>query len=95
MQQTAERTIERALDYMLALQGTPYGLWLSGKVPDEEPARAKNGEPPPVGYVKARRCFCAGVTNLGRRAVGLEVPTLGDPNYDGGIVAYIGSTVPD
>ena len=87
-----ERNIETAEEYLDKIIGTPYSWWTGGTVPDGAPAWARNGEPPSPANVKGTSCFCAGVTNLARRAVGLEIPTLGNPNYDGGIVAYFGAT---
>lgn len=87
-----ERNIETAQEYLEKIIGTRYSWWTGGAVPDGAPAWARNGEPPSPANVKGTSCFCAGVTNLARRAVGLEIPTLGNPNYDGGIVAYFGAT---
>ena len=47
----------------------------------------KRTSPPPEEVI-AEGCFCAGVPNLMLRAVGREVPTLGDALYDGGCLAY-------
>lgn len=87
-----ERNIETAEAYLDKIIGTPYSWWTGGTVPDGAPAWARNGEPPQPANVKGTSCFCAGVTNLARRAVGLEIPTLGNQNFDGGIVAYFGAT---
>jgi putative chitinase len=87
-----DQSIEKAEAYLNKIIGSPYSWWTGGTVPDGAPAWAKNGPPPPPANVKGTSCFCAGVTNLARRAVGLEIPTLGNPNYDGGVVAYFGST---
>ncbi len=87
-----DQNIQRAEAYLDKIVGTPYSWWTGGKVPDGAPAWAKNGPPPPAADVRGTSCFCAGVTNLARRAVGLEIPTLGNQDYDGGVVAYFGST---
>jgi hypothetical protein len=87
-----DRTIEKVEEYLDKVLGTRYTWWTSGNVPDRGPAWAKNGPPPSPAEVRAEGCFCAGVANLARRAVGLEIPTLGDARYDGGVVAYFGAT---
>jgi hypothetical protein len=89
---TLDQNIQKAEAYLDKIVGTRYSWWTGGKVPDGPPAWARNGPPPPPADVKGTSCFCAGVTNLARRAVGLDIPTLGNPNYDGGVVAYFGST---
>jgi len=81
-------TVSQAIDYGLSIVGAPYRWWTEGPVPDGSPAWAENGAPPPPEQVIAEGCFCAGVTNLMLRAVGKEIPTLGDPNWDGGTYAY-------
>jgi hypothetical protein len=65
-----------------------YWVWVSGGVPDGEGAYAVNKELPPVGALKGKRIFCAGVPNLYRRAARKVVPTRGHPLFDGGIAAY-------
>ncbi len=87
-----ERNIDEAREYLDKILGTRYTWWKSGNVPDRGPAWAKNGPAPSPAEVKDEGCFCAGVATLARRAVGLPVPTLGNPRYDGGVVAYFGST---
>ena len=87
-----DQNIEKVEDYLNKILGTPYSWWTGGAVPDGAPAWAKNGEAPQHANVRGTSCFCAGVANLARRVVGLEIPTLGNPNYDGGVVAYFGST---
>jgi len=61
---------------------------MDGPVPDRGPAWAENALPPSPEEVIAEGCFCAGVPNLLLRAVGQEIPTLGDELYDGGCLAY-------
>ena len=87
-----DQNIEKAAEYLDKIVGTPYSWWRGGNVPDGAPAWAKHGAPPPAADVKGTSCFCAGVANLARRVVGLEIPNLGDPRYDGGVVAYFGAT---
>lgn len=87
-----ERNQEQAREYLDKIVGTPYKWWTSGIVPQRGPAWARNGAPPAPAEVRKEGCFCAGVPTLARRAVGLPVPTLGNENYDGGIVAYFGAT---
>ena len=87
-----EENERKALAYLDEIVGARYSWWTGGKVPDGAPAWAKNGPPPPPADVRGTSCFCAGVTNLARRAVGLEIPHLGNRDYDGGVVAYLGST---
>jgi putative chitinase len=89
-----ERNQEETLEYLNKIVGTPYGLWTGGSVPSKAPAWAIDGPPPPASEVRGSSCFCAGVTNLARRAVGLKIPTLGNKNFDGGIVAYFGARDP-
>jgi hypothetical protein len=86
-----DRNIEKAEDYLDKIVGTPYSWWTGGTVPDGAPVWAKNGEPPQPADVRSTSCCDTGVTNLARRAVGLEIPTLGNQNFDGGIVAYFGA----
>jgi hypothetical protein len=57
-------------------------------VPDGEGAYATNKPLPPVNQLKGKRIFCAGVPNLFRRAAGKNIPTRGNPLYDGGVAAY-------
>ena len=87
-----EENQQKAQEYLYKLIGTPYSWWTGGKVPDGAPAWARNGQVPPAADVKGTSCFCAGVANLARRAADLEIPTLGNPDYDGGVVAYFGAT---
>ncbi|MDQ3236518.1 MAG: hypothetical protein M3Q54_03140 [Actinomycetota bacterium] len=87
-----EQNEKKAQDYLNKILGTRYTWWRSGIVPERGPAWGRNGAPPSPAEVKAEGCFCAGVATLARRAVGLPVPTLGNANYDGGVVAYFGST---
>ncbi len=87
-----EQNQKRAWEYLSKIVGTRYAWWTGGIVPSRAPAWATNGPPPPAAEIRRTSCFCAGVTNLARRAVGLEVPHLGNENYDGGVVAYFGST---
>ena len=86
-----EQNIAEAREYLNKILGTRYEWWTSGVVPARGPAWARDGVPPPPAEVRQEGCFCAGVPTLARRAVGLPVPTLGNENYDGGIVAYFGS----
>jgi hypothetical protein len=71
--QTADR-VDAALAYAEQLIGTPYGWWTGGASPLRAPAWSEQGPPPLVAEVREATCFCAGVTNLMRREVGLEVP---------------------
>lgn len=87
-----EQNKKKAWEYLSKIVGTPYDWWTGGIVPSRAPAWGKNGPPPPAAEVRSTSCFCAGVPNLARRAVGLEIPHLGNENYDGGVVAYFGST---
>lgn len=87
-----EENQQKAQEYLDKLIGTPYSWWTGGKVPDGAPAWARNGKVPPAADVRGTSCFCAGVANLARRAVDLEIPTLGNADYDGGVVAYFGAT---
>ncbi len=87
-----EANVQKAQEYLDKLVGAPYSWWTGGKVPDGAPAWARNGEPPSAADVRGTSCFCAGVANLARRAVGLQIPTLGNQDYDGGVVAYFGAT---
>jgi predicted chitinase len=87
-----DQNVQRAQEYLEKVIGARYSWWTGGGVPDGPPAWARNGPPPQPANVKGTSCFCAGVANLARRAVGLEIPTLGNPNYDGGVVAYFGCT---
>lgn len=87
-----ERNEKKVEDYLNKILGTRYTWWRSGIVPARGPAWGTNGDPPSPAEIKAEGCFCAGVANLARRAVGLPIPTLGNENYDGGVVAYFGST---
>ena len=87
-----EQNEKKAQDYLNKILGTRYTWWTKGIVPERGPAWGRNGAPPSPAEVKAEGCFCAGVATLARRAVGLPVPTLGNANYDGGVVAYFGST---
>jgi putative chitinase len=89
-----ERAQDQAWEYLRQIIGTRYKLWTGGIVPAGPPAWGRNGEPPDPGEVRRTSCFCAGVPNLARRAVGLEIPTLGNENFDGGVVAYFGATGP-
>jgi len=89
-----ERAQDQAWEYLRQIIGTRYELWTGGPVPAGPPAWGRNGEPPDPAEVRRTSCFCAGVTNLARRAVGLEIPTLGNENFDGGVVAYFGATDP-
>jgi len=89
-----ERVQEQAWEYLREIIGTRYGLWTGGIVPAGAPAWGRNGEPPDPAEVRRTSCFCAGVVNLARRAVGLPIPTLGNDNFDGGVVAYFGATGP-
>ena len=89
-----DRNIQEAEAYLNKILGTRYELWTGGIVPPGPPAWGRNGEPPDPAEVRRTSCFCAGVTNLARRAVGLEIPTLGNENFDGGVVAYFGATGP-
>jgi len=87
-----EENEQKALAYLDGIVDARYSWWTGGHVPDGAPAWARNGPPPQPADVRGTSCFCAGVANLARRVVGLEVPTLGNSNYDGGVVAYFGST---
>ena len=87
-----EQNKKKAWEYVSKIVGTPYAWWTGGVVPSRAPAWGTNGPPPPAAEVRSTSCFCAGVSNLARRAVGLEIPHLGNENYDGGVVAYFGST---
>jgi hypothetical protein len=87
-----DQNMQKAQAYLDKIDEARYSWWTGGHVPDGAPAWAKNGPPPQPADVRGTSCFCAGVTNLARRAVGLDIPTLGNPNYDGGVVAYFGST---
>jgi len=87
-----EQNEKKAWDYLSKVVGTRYTWWRSGIVPARGPAWGTNGPPPSPAEIKAEGCFCAGVATLARRAVGLPVPTLGNEDYDGGVVAYFGST---
>jgi putative chitinase len=87
-----EQNKKQAWEYLSKIIGTRYTWWKSGIVPERGPAWGKNGPPPSPAEVKKEGCFCAGVGNLARRAVDLPIPTLGNANYDGGVVAYFGST---
>ena len=78
----------KAIDYGLSIVGAPYVWWMDGPVPDRSPAWAENAPPPPPEEVINEGCFCAGVPNLMLRAVGRELPTLGNELYDGGCLAY-------
>jgi hypothetical protein len=89
-----ERAQDQAWEYLRQIIGTRYELWTGGPVPAGAPAWGRNGERPDPGEVRRTTCFCAGVTNLARRAVGLEIPTLGNENFDGGVVAYFGAADP-
>lgn len=68
-----------------------YWVWQSGVIPDGPGAYATNE---PVHRRKVSRqmrregLFCAAVPTLFRRMAGLEVPTKGNPAFDGGIAAY-------
>lgn len=86
-----EQNQEQAREYLNKILGTRYTWWKSGHVPERGPAWAKNGPPPSPAEIREEGCFCAGVPTLARRVLGLPVPTLGNPNYDGGICAYFGS----
>jgi putative chitinase len=89
-----DQNIEKAEEYLEKIVGTHYKLWTGGIVPSGPPAWGRNGPPPDPDEVQRTSCFCAGVTNLARRAVGLPIPTLGNENFDGGVVAYFGATGP-
>jgi GH25 family lysozyme M1 (1,4-beta-N-acetylmuramidase) len=65
-----------------------YWVWSSGPVPDGEGAYAANKPLPPVEQLIGKRIFCAGPTNIIRRAARKIIPTRGDALYDGGIAAY-------
>ncbi len=87
-----EQNEKKAWEYLSKIVGTPYARWMGGIVPSRAPIWRINGEPPPAAAVRGKSCFCAGVSNLTRRAVGLEIPHLNNENYDGGVVARFGTT---
>ena len=89
-----ERAQEEAWAYLRQIIGARYELWTGGPVPAGPPAWGRNGRPPEPAEVRRTSCFCAGVTNLARRAVDLPIPTLGNENFDGGVVAYFGAADP-
>jgi hypothetical protein len=79
----------KGFEYTLELNDRMrYWVWVSGNVPDGEGAYAVNRPLPPVNQLKGQRIFCAGVTNLYRRAARKIIPTRGNANFDGGIAAY-------
>jgi GH25 family lysozyme M1 (1,4-beta-N-acetylmuramidase) len=79
----------RGFKYVMQLNNhMKYWVWSSGPVPDGEGAYAVNKPLPPVGQLKGKRMFCAGVPNLFRRAAGETIPTRGNPDFDGGVAAY-------
>lgn len=79
-----EENKKRVWEYPSKNVGTPYGWWTGGIVPSRAPARGTNGPPPSAAEVRRSSCFCAGVSNLARRAVALEIPHPGNENYDRG-----------
>ena len=89
-----ERAQDEAWEYLRQIVGARYELWTGGPVPAGAPAWGRNGRPPEPAEVRRTSCFCAGVTNLARRAVDLPIPTLGNENFDGGVVAYFGAADP-
>lgn len=81
--------LDTALDYINQLVGQmKYGWWTSGPVPNGAPAYAVNQRYPAVSDLRGQRVFCAGVGNLMRRRVGKTVPTYGNPDFDGGTLAW-------
>lgn len=92
---TLDEAKDRAWRYLSpAVNKTRYVYWRSGVVPPRSPAWAENGPPPRIQDVVRDGAFCAAVATLIRRELGLEVPHLGDENFDGGVVAYVGATNP-
>lgn len=70
-----------------------YWVWRGGIVPSEFGAYATNEKPNRQRLremILTHGLFCAAVPTIYRRLVGLEVPSKGFPEYDGGIYAYFG-----
>ena len=73
-----------------AIGRTAYGWWTHGAIPDGPPAYAKNAPPPDIQRVINGGIFCQGVANLFCRHAGHQIPSLGNPDYDGGTGAAWG-----
>jgi hypothetical protein len=77
-----DQNVQKAGAYLDKIVETRYSWWTGGTVPDGAPAWARNGPPLQPADVKGTSCVCAGVANLARRAVGLDIPTLGNPKEE-------------
>ena len=72
-----------------------YWLWRGGIIPDGPGAYTNNApiqKDEMADTLRMHGMFCAAVPNIYRRMAGLEVPTKGLPDYDGGIAAYFSGT---
>src|ERR1700722_1070727 len=78
--------MEAAITYGMSLIGAPYAWWFSGQLGEGAPAWASDEVVPPSELVHQRGVFCAGVTNLMLRSIGLPVPK--NSPYNGGTQAY-------
>jgi hypothetical protein len=77
--------MEQAIETGLSLIGTPYKYWYNGDLSDNAPSWNGSGKPN-IDIVKKEGLFCAGLTNIMLRSIGLDVPKF--PPYNGGTYSY-------
>jgi hypothetical protein len=82
---------ERALRFARSLVGVPYVCWDGGEIlGNRGPFWASNEPIPPASRIKLQGCSCAGLINLIRRQLRLQVPgvaELGD-RFAGGTYTW-------
>ena len=66
--------IKKALKYAKKFDGMKYSVTETPPTRDGPPFWISNSPPPPIDYIKKYGSCCAGLINLMRRYVGLEVP---------------------
>ena len=68
------KKIKKALDYAKEFEGMRYKFSEKTPLKDGPPFWIENSLPPSISYIKKYGSCCAGLTNLVRRYMGLEVP---------------------
>lgn len=69
-----EIELDKALAYVVGLEGVPYGWWTGGAIPAGAPAWANNAPAPAQSIISS--AFCAAIPNLMLRVVGGTIPCL-------------------